>query len=234
MKQLCVFYFFMCMIINCSAIAIWNELHDAVYDEDEEAVVQILSKKRTENQWWLLLNGQSKDGKTPLHYAVISGVKSILKKLLEHKPNNYVYDHNGLLPIHYAASQEDIEACDLLLRNGASIYDLTSIGETPLVISLFCKKKHAAFFFIGRGSNVNIIPQNGLTAIYWANLCGYYDIVRVLLAKGASTKVNGKELDIPPCCAENPIVRPVAQCALKRVTCTGDKVIIKIPRICFS
>jgi len=233
MKQLIIFIIIASITICDCADAVWNELHDAIYKKDEDSVAQILRKRRHESELSELLNEQSDNGRTPLHLAVIAGVRAILLKILQYKPDQYICDKWGFLPIHYTAMQQDIEACELLVANGSDMHSVTMKGETTLIIALFSQKPLAALYFLARGVNVHAIPTNKLTAMYWANEYLYFNIVRLLIAQGASTKVKNRELPIPDFCKKNPIVRPIPEHAICKVICSGQSVIIKIPKACW-
>ncbi|MCK6463183.1 MAG: ankyrin repeat domain-containing protein, partial [Candidatus Pacebacteria bacterium] len=78
---------------------------------------------------------------------------------------------------------------NLLIDNGASIDISTSIG-TPLMLAIKSQYQTVAFRLINLGVDVNAIKEREQTALMFACSLGNYELVKLLIQKGAD--VNAK------------------------------------------
>lgn len=101
-----------------------NELINAIQKKDKNLVLTLLEKKYD-------VNSLSKEGHTPLMYAVNNEMIEIVKRLLENKANiNYqrkdgsytdLFDDNDQTALIIAISKNNTEIVKLLVDNGADI-----------------------------------------------------------------------------------------------------------------
>ena len=74
------------------------------------------------------------EGKAPIHYAALSGLEEMVKKLLEKKANLSLIDKQGNNALHLALKSEkvSIPICELLVKSGIDLNAKNSDGKTPL------------------------------------------------------------------------------------------------------
>lgn len=65
------------------------------------------------------LQAQDRQGRSALHYAVISGDLSMVKMLLQHGALLDTQDHEGKTPLYYAVEKNHVRIVDFLVSNGA-------------------------------------------------------------------------------------------------------------------
>jgi len=110
-----------------------NALHTAVCCHNSEMVKLLLSHGADVNELQgMLWLGRGGISCAPLHLAA-SDKKciEIIKILLEHKAMIDVTDRAGFTPLHLAAQRNNVEAVELLLRNGADLSIKNFGGDTP-------------------------------------------------------------------------------------------------------
>jgi len=89
----------------------------------------------------------------------------------------------GLTPLQKAIQKGDIKKVTELLDKGAKINEW-NFG-TPLIMAASSGKLEIAKLLIERGADLNMIGQNGWTALGCAAAEGHSDIVDLLISKGA-------------------------------------------------
>jgi ankyrin repeat protein len=63
---------------------------------------------------------------TPMHLACINPNKEVLRTLIKQNNDINVLDDKGYKPIHYAAACSDPGPMQVLLENGANLFDFTT------------------------------------------------------------------------------------------------------------
>ena len=90
--------------------------------------------------------------------------------------------------IHDAAEKGDLAKVKQLLASDASLLNdrLPSNEATPLIIAITYCRPEAATLLIEKGADVNARASNGHTALHYASAYGQTEIIKLLLARGAS------------------------------------------------
>lgn len=90
----------------------------------------------------------------------------------------------------------DLEVISLLLEKNPDFLNLTDHnGRTPLMMAVRGRKLDTVNYFISRNANLNVIANDGYTALYWAYEVQHYEILHCLIQAGAlDTLVKGKYL----------------------------------------
>jgi ankyrin repeat protein len=136
-------------------------------------------------------------GFTPLNTAVEHGQRAVVKLLLEHKANPNLATPTGQTPLHTAAGAGDIESIILLRERGADLHPLTP-GGTPLAWAVCGRQNKAVELLIKQGSKADVASsQNNMTALHYAALYGYPELIELLLASGATPDALSSESGTP-------------------------------------
>ncbi|KAL6078974.1 Ankyrin repeat domain-containing protein 39 [Balamuthia mandrillaris] len=92
-------------------------------------------------------------------------------------------DSDGYSPLHYAARNGHLEACRLLLEEGAEANVRTpGGGATPLHRAAFCGHAEVVRLLLERGkADASMLDSDGNTALHKAAAEGHVSVVRLLL-----------------------------------------------------
>ena len=169
----------------------WNALTYAAY-----------SRKPIEIAKWLIMNGVNPNPKpcfddknctcgpswrTPLHTAAMHGGIELAKILVSNNAKVNIYDNDGLTPLHYSIRSKNKELAGYLIKSGAFLSTKeTTLGNTELHMACMLGCPDIAKLLIGKGSDVNILNDEGKTALELAYNYGHKDIAYQLLANGAN------------------------------------------------
>jgi len=136
---------------------------------------------------------------TPLHYAAICGLESIVKFLVfEHSQDVHSrrFEEEST-PLHEAASRGHVGVACLLLDCGADVTAQDKRMWTPLHRA--SAEGHADLIRIlfKRGGDVKALDNFGSTPLHWASHRGQVEAARVLLECGADVIARADSGDTP-------------------------------------
>jgi ankyrin repeat protein len=94
-------------------------------------------------------------------------------------------EQGGFTPLLFAARVGDLESAKLLLAAGAKVNDTTPVGSTALVLAAHSGQGALGMYLLDNGADPNA-AGSGYTALHAAVLRGDLDLVKALLAHGAS------------------------------------------------
>ena len=131
---------------------------------------------------------------TPLHYAAICGLESIIKFLVaEHSQDVHsrAFEQEST-PLHEAASRGHIGVTHLLLECGADVTAQDKTMWTPLHGASAQGHVDLIRILLKRGGDVKARDKDGFTPLHWASFRGQVEVAHVLLECGAdvTTKAN--------------------------------------------
>ncbi|WBA87830.1 ankyrin repeat domain-containing protein [Endozoicomonas sp. GU-1] len=147
----------------------------------------------------------TKDGFTPLRYAVQAGHVELAQLLIGNGACVNQTGNKGFTPLYDAATKGYVELSRLLIYKGADVSLKTKKGFTPL--SSAAEKGHVELIrlLIDKGADVNVATYKGTTPLYFAvqedndevaRLLISNEIVRLLLANGADPEKKLKILNL--------------------------------------
>ncbi len=137
------------------------------------------------------VNQAQPDGTRPIHWAVYRVDYDLLAALIARKVDVNVKNAFGAAPIAEAAELGDARMVKMLLDAGAGPEGANADGQTALMLAIQAGSVPVVQMLINAGANVNAIEQfHHQTPLMWAaaNENGA-EMVKLLLAKGADTKV---------------------------------------------
>jgi len=140
------------------------------------------------------INAKDLGGRTALHYAVRWDHIEIASCLIENGADADPRDGNGDSPLHLASLWSSLDLVEFLVKNGADVNAVGSLGETPIFCALDKKREDIAMLLADQEINVNAAVvmdhhsgycQTAFSALYLAAELGHWDLVNLLLEKGA-------------------------------------------------
>ncbi|MEC8882424.1 MAG: ankyrin repeat domain-containing protein, partial [Pseudomonadota bacterium] len=175
--------------LNASRETIKSILSYGKWDSDIIGEIKKLPSKQIEE----ILTFTDKDGRTALHYAVISGDKKFVQKLLNRGANIDELDNEGKTALHHAVIKGDLDIVKVMLprgitgflKRGAQIEAQDNEGMTALHHAAINGKPDIVKELLQRGAKIEAQDNKGMTALHHAVINGNPDIVKELLQRGA-------------------------------------------------
>lgn len=169
----------------------WNALHYAALFKGSVELLKKLIEIGCDQ------NGNTREGMTPLHHAVISGSTDAVQILVEMKADIHKTDENGLTALHYAAYQGHWEIVKILLAAGSRPNKKTNSKVTPLHFAA----KHDRYLVVKEllkyYVDVDAITMQCNTPLHYAACNGNEKMVDILLKNGADINIPNKDNDLP-------------------------------------
>ncbi len=111
------------------------------------------------------VNRLNRFGESPLMMAALRGNHAVAKRLLERDADAY---KTGWAPLHYAATNGDLEMIALLLEHHAYIDAEAPTGQTPLMMAARFGTPAAVKLLLDEGADPLIKTKEGFTAMDFA------------------------------------------------------------------
>lgn len=136
---------------------------------------------------------------TPLHYAAICGLESIVKFLIvEHSQDVHSREfEEESSPLHEAASRGHVGVARLLLECGADVVAQDKRMWTPLYRASAEGHVDLVRILIKKGGDVKARDNHGFAPLHWASHRGQVEVAHVLLECGADVMARADNGDIP-------------------------------------
>ncbi len=156
----------------------------------EAAAMGLLHRVITKvNSQPALLNQPAKDGFYALTLACFFGQKEVTAYLLKKgaKINQPAANPTKVMPLHSAVAKNDIELCDLLLKNGADVNAQQTQGVTPLMSAAHLGNLDLVKLLMENGADIKLTTDDGKTAITYAEQDGHQAILTYLQSSSSAT-----------------------------------------------
>ena len=145
------------------------------------------------------INTISRDGRTPLHLAVVSGCQPTVKLLLDENAAKEVTDVNGRTPLHTAVVSGNAAITDLLCQEGADKEARDGDERTPLHLAVVSGHKAIARLLVKHGSDTRAMDRvSRNTPLHLAVEMGDEAMVKMLVRDGADIEANGANFGRTP------------------------------------
>ncbi len=141
-------------------------------------------------QQGVLVNMQNRDGETAAMIAVNNDYYDALQLLLKYNADINIKNNNGKSLLHIAVEKGNIKILNLLHRYGVDFNMKDSDGNSPLMILVY--KNNHSFDLIKK--NYNVFSSFGF-------LFNTFEMVKLLLDRGADPNIIGYNQDTPLMCA---------------------------------
>ncbi|KAK9308975.1 hypothetical protein QLX08_001178 [Tetragonisca angustula] len=135
------------------------------------------------------LNGDATDctGATALHHAASAGHPTMITALANvPKIELNARDKKGQTPVHYACTQEHLEAVEVLIGLGANVDAQDSEANTPLHVATRTRHTAIAQLLLRTGANTELTDEMGFTPLHVAASQGCKGILDSMIQHGAA------------------------------------------------
>lgn len=141
------------------------------------------------------------DGQTPLHLATIDGHTGIVDYILNEKTSVRTQDIlsaqdiSGATPLHEAVRYGRVDIARLLLKKGANVNAMDSIGKTPILLIIPKAAQQDMYpLLLQYRANVNQKDMYGDTVLHVASLANApVNTLSLLVSNGALVNERNKE-----------------------------------------
>lgn len=182
--------FFFSTVLICSTFSSLSRasdvLHKAIEANDLAEVKRILDSGMSVN---VRVENNTFNTGTPLHTALWSGHKDIVMELLNRKADVLAENQIGQTALWVAAQRGYANIVQLMLEMGAKeVINKCdqSNSKTPLRTAIANFHVATAAILIAYGADVTIAQDDGETPLHSAASGGYYDLVQLMIDKGAN------------------------------------------------
>jgi ankyrin repeat protein len=139
-------------------------------------------------------------GYLPIHYACSGGSVAVAKLLLDFGSDATSY-LSGVAPIAIAARNGHNDIVRLLLSAGVSPEETGDAGTPPVVCAAMNCNITCVESLLTGGGNINAVDIDGNTALHVAAMhvgpSNPSDMIRLLMIRGANTKITNKKGNTP-------------------------------------
>lgn len=174
--------------LNGQNFLCWTELHLAATGTSKYDLSRLSSIEASK------LNARDRDGRTPLHWAVLKGEVETVKALLEAGCDGNIKDKMETAPLHIAVMQgkKDIVMC--LLTKITNLETTNSKGWTSLHLTASAGFNDITELLLKSGAKIEARDSKQRTPLHLAALAGKGHIIKTLLnhnADSAAGDLNG-------------------------------------------
>jgi cytohesin len=163
----------------------WGPLQEAsTFKEDNIEMVKLLIARGAD------ING----GDWPaLHTALMKTQRrDLVELLIQQGADVNAKDVWGFTPLYYAIRNDESDFVDILIAKGADV-NAVSRGGIPLQAAVHVGKREAVQSLIEAGAYIDAKNEKGRTALHFAAMLDYRDILELLLDKGADVNAKDEE-----------------------------------------
>ena len=165
------------------------------------------------------------EGCTPLWAAAASGRLDVVKLLIEQNAEVDGRTSTGSTPLRAAAYDGYLDIVRCLVESGADVNARSRGDSSSLMAACYCGYLSVATYLINKGAFMDLKCndlKNGNTALHYAVQRGHLEVVRQLLALGASQLRDNQGLT-PLLCACNECSIEMMEHIIKRPECTKEQ-----------
>ncbi|XP_038068644.1 inversin-like [Patiria miniata] len=174
-------------------------------DKHKQTVLHLVAGEGNDELISYLLQRESKRneldnlGRTPLHWAVIQGMKTSVEILLESEGENAidVRDKFGFYPIHCAVQINRPDIARLLVHKGCNLGLIDFASRTPFVYAASLGYQEICEIILEKQVEMNAFDRDGFTALHFAASRGDSTLCRLLLNQGANADPTNEKRETP-------------------------------------
>jgi uncharacterized protein (TIGR02145 family) len=141
-----------------------------------------------------LIDKTDRNGKTPLHHAVINKRHDMVRYIIKKGANLDIRDEISATPLHYAAHTGDTDLVTLLLDSGSdALHSRARWKKTPLHVACERGYPNVVSVLLDRGADMEARTEQRRTAlISVARESGSLEVIKMLIDRGAD--INARDI----------------------------------------
>ena len=168
------------VFVLASATSQAAAIHDAAKSGALEQIQHLVVKGADVNE-------RAIRDETPLMVAAIAGNGEIVNYLLQRGADINAQNDSGLTALHAASYAGHTEIVLLLVTKGAAVNDASNrFSTTPLLLATEENHIETVDSLIKHGADINAVEMNGISATSKAGWREQWDVLKLLLANGAT------------------------------------------------
>lgn len=171
-------------------------MHSAVLNRDIGLIRELATQCVEGKLSFMVVDALDEDGYSPLHYACILRMQSIVAALHEATADVTVADRRGLTPLHWTAMQLDADSLSLMCTQIFNVDLVDSIGRTPLYVACVEGRdvsgktdaillKRCIETLLKLNPEVNAVDAKGNTLLHYLSASWFHEAVEMLVHAGA-------------------------------------------------
>lgn len=176
-----------------------NEIFIAMDNKENEKAKELIKKEKD-------INITDNNHNTLLMRAVVTNNIDLVKFLVENGVEVNKSNNTGSTPLLVATLSGNYEMVKYLIENGADVNRENFNGVTPLTVNLQYKIKRnekITQYLIDKNADVNVINVFNASALHLAVLNHDFNLVKILIKKGAKINTLDLKLNTPLNAAKN-------------------------------
>ena len=169
----------------------WTALDLASWGGDPKIGVAHVEVVRSLVERWVAkagANARTEDGKTALHWAVLSGDLAMVRFLVAKGAEIDAQTKYGWTVLMQAAQEGDLAMVRFLVGEGADINAQTNSGETALIQATEWGRLEMVRFLVNKGADVSTPDNSGRTPLRLAEEQGIQEVVDFLKETVATSR----------------------------------------------
>jgi len=156
-------------------------------------VIELLLGKHVDTE------AKARHGRTPLHFATLSGSEDVTQLLIDHGAEMEAIDADGRTPLHWAVVSGREPIARLLCSNGADKEAIDGDARTPLHLAVESGHLPTVNLLIEQGANMEAAERlYKHTPLHMAAEKGDEDMAQLLIRKGADMETNNSNFGRTP------------------------------------
>ena len=134
------------------------------------------------------VNEKSIDGETALGLSIDDNSLDMVKELIKYGAdvNDKMYDYGNL---DVAVSNNFWEIAEVLVDNGADVDVRNNEGFTPIMVVASSLQSRLLEKMVKKSKNIDVVDDNGRSALIKSAMCGLKENVEILLQNGANKDI---------------------------------------------
>ena len=163
------------------------------------------------------------DGCTALWVAAAYGHLAVVRRLIEQNAEVDARTSTNSTPLRAATFHGYLDIVRCLVENGAEVNARKKVNlTTPLMLACYDGRIDVASYLVENGADIHLEDHIGNTALHYAAMRGYVELVGKVLALGAEQKQNHKCLT-PLLAASNDCKIEMVEYLVTRPECTKEQ-----------
>lgn len=142
------------------------------------------------------VNKPDRTGRTALHLAIELKNLNLVKFLIENKADPNLKDRDEYTALTKSLDHYSPEIASYLLeQKNIDFQSATSLGHTPLLLSMLRNNKSITTILLKKGADINVMDAEGMTPLHFAAIYNDTELISYFLKKGIDVNSSNQSLN---------------------------------------